>query len=127
MILALYEAGYLSPFMLSKKEADAYRQIRAEVKGYRRVRKYEMIFILISFTLFMLLFPLTIYGLIATHLDIIQITSSYPYLYLYYYAFCPLFISIFIGHIWRKGQISRQDLIEIIKDIKERLSFLKGR
>ncbi|WP_125672360.1 hypothetical protein [Candidatus Methanodesulfokora washburnensis] len=64
MILALYEAGYLSPFMLSKKEADAYRQIRAEVKGYRRVRKYEMIFILISFALFMLLFPLTIYGLI---------------------------------------------------------------
>ena len=123
IIIALYEAGYLHPFMLSKKEADVYKQIRAEIKGYRRVRKYEMIAILTSFALFMLLLPIMIYSLVATRLEVIWTVASHPLFY-YYYTFCLFFISIFIGYIWKNGQVSLQDLIKAIKD--HILSHLKG-
>jgi len=123
IIIALYEAGYLHPFMLSKKEADVYKQIRAEIKGYRRIRKPEMIFILAFFILFMISLPITIYSLIITNFNFIQIIEfySFPY-YLYYCISCLGFIIVFIGCIWKNGQVSLQDLKKIIDLV---LSFLK--
>jgi hypothetical protein len=119
-IIALCEAGYLTPFMLSKREADAYRQIRAELKGYRRVRKYEMVFILTSFALFMLLLPSIIYGLTTARLDVVQTISSY---YLYYVPYGS-FIVFLVTSVWRKGHVSRQDLMEMFK---KTLPWLKNK
>lgn len=118
IIIALYEAGHLRPFALSKKkEVDAYRQIRAELSSYRRVRKYELVFILTTSGLFMSLLPLVIIGLSNITMDMIQIISSLWY----YYVVLVIPIIIFIQCIWKSGHISIQELKRIIYVTIERL------
>jgi hypothetical protein len=100
-----------------KKEVDAYRQIRAELSSYRRVRKYELVFILTTSGLFMSLLPLVIIGLSNITMDMIQIISSLWY----YYVVLVIPIIIFIQCIWKSGHISIQELKRIIYVTIERL------
>jgi hypothetical protein len=109
--MALFEAGYLQPFTLSRKEADVYRQIRAEVKGYRRVRKPEMVILLTSFALFLLLLPL-ICGLVAFHLDVSQVV--FPYIC--YCTFMGCLIYAFIVNVWKRGYVTLRDLLKAFKE-----------
>jgi hypothetical protein len=118
MVLALYEAGYLKPFMLSKKEVDAFRQIRAELKNYRRVRKYELMFILGVFILFMFLIPIILNSLFTNTTYFIQFILAYKYLYL----IVLVIVVLIIRSIWSSGQIN----LEVIRNIvKEVLSLIK--
>jgi hypothetical protein len=121
IIIALYEAGYLRPFMLSKKEADIYRQIRAEVKRYRRVRKYELIFIFASLALLILLLPFAIHGLISLDLNISNYLNYLRSYYLYYVLSIVLFL-ISVCSIWERGYIS---IRELLKYLENKLPLLK--
>jgi hypothetical protein len=121
IIIALYEAGYLRPFMLSKKEADIYRQIRAEVKRYRRVRKYELIFIFASLALLILLLPFAIHGLISLDLNISNYLNYLRSYYLYYVLSIVLF-PISVYSIWKRGYIS---IRELLKYLENKLPLLK--
>jgi hypothetical protein len=118
VIIALYEAGYIKPFMLSKKEVDAYRQIRAELKSYRRVRKHELKFILGSFTLYMFLLPAIFISLVTNTTYFVQFIQTYHYVHL-----ILLGITFFIiKSIWFNGRITLNDMWNIIK---EGLSLVK--
>jgi len=118
VIIALYEAGYIKPFMLSKKEVDAYRQIRAELKSYRRVRKHELKFILGAFTLYMFLLPAIFISLVTNTTYFVQFIQTYHYVHL-----ILLGITFFIiKSIWFNGRITLNDMWNIIK---EGLSLVK--
>jgi hypothetical protein len=112
VIIALYEAGYIKPFMLSKKEVDAYRQIRAELKRYRRVRKHELIFILGSFTLYMFLLPATFISLLTNPTYFVQIVSDHLHVHLVLLGI----ILLIVESIWFNGQI-RLNVWNIIKGV----------
>jgi hypothetical protein len=118
MILALYEAGYLKPFMLSKKEVDAYRQIRAELKNYRRVRKYELMFILGVFILFMFLLPTILNSLFTNTTYFIQFILAYNYLH----GIVLVIVGLIIRSIWSSGQINPEVIRNIVKEV---LSLIK--
>ena len=118
MVLALYEAGYLKPFMLSKKEVDAYRQIRAELKNYRRVRKYELMFILGVFILFMFLLPTILNSLFTNTTYFIQFILAYNYLH----GIVLVIVGLIIRSIWSSGQINPEVIRNIVKEV---LSLIK--
>jgi len=117
MILALYEAGYLRPFTLSKKEADAYRQIRAELSGYRRVRKYELAFVLASSILFILLLPIIIIHVPSIMANLVTTILSLWSFYVILYITLIVFIVILISSIWKRGYITSLDLRKMIEEI----------
>jgi len=103
--IALCEAGYIRPFMLSKREADAYRQIQAELKGYRRIRKYELFFIMVTSALSIPLIFLTL-ALMLTNNEI-------------FYPSLILLVAIIIGsyqHIWKRGYVSLRELLEVLRE-----------
>jgi hypothetical protein len=108
MVLALYEAGYLKPFMLSKKEVDAYRQIHAELKNYRRVRKHELMFLSGVFILFMFLLPTILNSLFTDTIYFIQFILTYHVSY----AIMLVIVSLLIlSSIWSSGQINPRDIV----------------
>jgi hypothetical protein len=116
-VIALYEAGYLKPFTLSKKEADTYWQIQAELKRYRRVRKYELIFILISFYLFILILPFLHYIVTTMHINVIQVIYAYFNDYKEINVILIPILILICGSIWEYGYISREILKLIVEKI----------
>jgi hypothetical protein len=117
MVLALYEAGYLKPFMLSKKEVDAYRQIHAELKNYRRVRKHELMFLSGVFILFMFLLPTILNSLFTDTIYFIQFILTYHVSY----AIMLVIVSLLIlSSIWSSGQINPRDIVIKVLSLIER-------
>ncbi|MHA1616474.1 MAG: hypothetical protein ACTSX9_04110 [Candidatus Njordarchaeales archaeon] len=104
--IALNEAGYIRPFMLSRREVDVYKQIQAELKGYRRIRKPELIFLMSASSLFIVLLVL----LIGCH-HILPIALA---------TIVPLY-----GHIWKNGHISWKEILNSLRGLTERLQSLR--
>jgi hypothetical protein len=122
-VIALYEAGYLKPFTLSKKEADTYWQIQAELKRYRRVRKYELIFILISFYLFILILPFLHYIVTTMHINVIQVIYAYFNVYKEINVILIPILILICGSIWEYGYISREILKLIVEKYLKRCNI----
>lgn len=117
--IALNEAGYMRPFMLSKKEADAYRQIRAELKSYRRIRKHELIFIMATSALFTPLMLLLMFtGGIAAFLPVGNL--------LYLYTVLLIAILGLYRLIWKRGFISLRELLEFLPSLIRKIFKLYG-
>jgi hypothetical protein len=113
-IISLNEAGYIRPYTLSKREADAYRQIRAELKNYRRIRKYELLFMMITSSIFLLLAPLMFLGVITFQVKVTEQILSFAVS-----LFIPIIaiIATIMRHIWKNGHISGQDLRDLPQKI----------
>lgn len=121
--IALSEAGYIRPFMLSKREIDVYRQIRAELKSYRRIRKYELIFIMATSALFM---PLMLLLMLTGN-----ITALPPVNNLLLYACIGMLIAIielYYRQIWKRGFLSLKESLEFLSSlIKKIFKFKEAR
>lgn len=94
--------------MLSKKEADAYRQIQAELKGYRRIRKYELLFMMATSALFILLVPLTLLVMLA---NIMAIPLTRDKTIILLLGMSVIIIGLY-WRIWERGHISWKELLE---------------
>jgi len=119
IMISFYEAGYIYPFTLSKKEADIYRQIKAEVKMYRRVRKYELFSLFVLSSLFLIMLPILwnlIFIMKVNLVQLFQINSAFVrFVYLFIFS-----ITLFIwGSIWRNGYVSP---LELLKQIYKKLT-----
>lgn len=112
--IALSEAGYIRPFLLSKKEEDIYRQIQAEIKGYRRIRKYELSFIMIT----SLSFIISLLYLIFFKIMSISLQNI---------LFIGIAISFIYWRIWKSGQISLKEISDIFHEIIHNLMKISKR
>ena len=121
ILISLYEAGYIYPFMLSKKEADVYRQIKAEVKEYRRVRKYELLLLFALSSLFLTMLPVLWNIIIIMKLNLINFL--WTYYHVYSLIILPFIVTLCIS-IWRNGYVSIHELGKIIKSI---INFIRNK
>jgi hypothetical protein len=120
ILISLYEAGYIYPFTLSKKEADIYRQIKAEVKEYRRVRRYELLLLFVLSSLFLIMLPVLWNIIIIMKLNLVNFL--WTYYYVYSLIIIPLIVTLFIS-IWRNGYVPIHELVKIIESI---INFIRN-
>lgn len=95
------KAGFDKPYFLSKKEYDVYLQIKNEIKGYRRIRKRELVALLFCLDCF--IWGFTVYTL----------TQFQPIFHAIIYSI-PL-IPVLYGisyQVYRKGHISLKEMWE---------------
>jgi hypothetical protein len=121
ILISLYEAGYIYPFTLSKKEADVYRQIKAEVKEYRRVRRYELLLLFVLSSLFLTMLPVLWNIIIIMKLNLINFL--WTYYHVYSLIILPLIVTLCIS-IWRNGYVSIRELGKIIESI---INFIRNK
>lgn len=103
LILA-WKAGFDKPYFLSKKEYDVYLQIKNEVKMYRRVRKVELISLMIISGFFSLIF--SIYLLMQ-----INVINQLMPIILFSLSIVAVQYMIF-SQIYKKGHISIKEIWE---------------
>ncbi|MEM3407452.1 MAG: hypothetical protein QW806_08695 [Nitrososphaerota archaeon] len=106
-LISALEGGFKKPYFLSRKEYDTYLQIKNEIKGYKRVRKYELLTTVLFSEFFILISVLFLSKYIF-----------HPFLQDILYALPVITLMIFY-RIYKRGYISVKEIIsEFLKLFK---------